>query len=107
MAEVTHYIYTLVPTRVEMVSAGPMPHEADVMKQHFLYLQELTEKGVVLLAGRTLNNDKKTFGICILRATSEAAAKEIMKNDPAVKSQVMQAELFPYRIALFNEAVAK
>ncbi len=107
MAAVTHYIYKLTPTRVGMVSESPTPHEADVVKQHFLYLTELTEKGVLLLAGRTLNNDEKTFGICILKASSASAAQEIMHNDPAVKNKVMQAELFPYRIALFNESAAK
>jgi uncharacterized protein YciI len=107
MTETKHYIYTLTPTRLEMVSTGPTPHEAEIVKQHFLYLKKLTEKAVVFLAGRTLNNDEKTFGICILRADSEAAAREIMHNDPAVKNKVMRAELFPYRIALFNEAVAK
>jgi uncharacterized protein YciI len=102
-----HYLYKLEPARLEMVTQGPTPREAEIVSQHFSYLQDLTQKGIVFLAGRTLNNDEKTFGICILRASSAEAARELMQNDPAVKQGVMRAELFPYRIALFNEAVAK
>jgi len=68
--------------------------------QHFDYLKALTVQGVVVLAGRTLNTDESSFGIVILTAASEDAARAIMHNDPAVKQGVMRAELFPYRIAL-------
>ncbi|WP_218673914.1 YciI family protein, partial [Candidatus Entotheonella palauensis] len=64
------------------------------------YLKQLTEQGVVILAGRTLNTDASSFGIVILQADSEATAHQVMQEDPAVKHEVMHAELFPYRIAL-------
>ncbi|MFL5803143.1 MAG: YciI family protein [Roseiflexaceae bacterium] len=53
-----------------------------------------------MLAGRTLNTDPSSFGIIILRADTEATARGIMEDDPAVQQGVMRAELFPYRIAL-------
>jgi uncharacterized protein len=68
--------------------------------QHFDYLKNLAEHGVVVLVGRTLNTDPSSFGIIILRADTEAAARGMMDNDPAVRQGVMRAELFPYRIAL-------
>jgi uncharacterized protein YciI len=70
--------------------------------EHFRYIQELVETGVVLLAGRTLNNDDKAFGIVIITAASESDAIGIMRNDPAVAKGVMDAEIFPYRIALWS-----
>ncbi len=54
------------------------------------------------MAGRTLNADERTFGIVIFQAPSEAAARDIMQSDPALKLGVMQAELFPYHIALWS-----
>lgn len=94
------YLYKIQPTRLEMLAAGPTPEEAEIVSQHFAYLRDLTEKGVVIMAGRTLNTDESSFGIVIFKADSKAAAQAIVDNDPAVKNRVMQAELYPYRIAL-------
>jgi uncharacterized protein YciI len=87
-----------------MLTHGPTPEEAEIVAQHFAYLKQLTEQGVVVLAGRTLNTDEKSFGIVIMQADSEEAARNVMLNDPAIKHQVMHAELYPYRIALMARA---
>jgi uncharacterized protein YciI len=100
MLDVTHYLYRIQPVRLEMLTHGPTTEEAEIVTQHFAYLTRLAEQGVVVLAGRTLNTDEKSFGIVIMRAASEDAARDVMQNDPAVKHQVMRAELYPYRIAL-------
>ena len=63
------------------------------------YLEGLAAQGVVMLAGRTTNNDDTTVGIVIVSAPDEAAAREIMKSDPFVKNKLMSATLFPFRIA--------
>ena len=104
MSDVTHYLYRIQPSRSEMLTHGPTPEEAEIVSQHFVYLKQLTEQGVVVLAGRTLNTDERSFGIVIVRADSEEAARTVMQNDPAVKHQVMRAELYPYRIALMAKA---
>ena len=100
MADVTHYLYKIQPSRIEMLTHGPTPEEAEIVAQHLTYLKQLAEEGVVVLAGRTLNADERSFGIVILQADSEEAARDVMQNDPAVQRQVMRAELYPYRIAL-------
>ena len=83
-----------------MLMEGPTQEEANIISQHFEYLTDLTEKGIVILAGRTLNTDETSFGIVIFNASSEKTALELMNNDPAVKHGVMKAQLFPYNIAL-------
>ncbi len=83
-----------------MLADGPSPEEQAVIAQHFAYLTELTEQGVVIMAGRTLNTDSSAFGIVIFRADSESEAIAIMQGDPAVGQGVMRAELYPYRVAL-------
>jgi uncharacterized protein YciI len=82
-----------------MLTNGPTAEEGEIVAQHFSYLKQLTEERVVVLAGRTLNTDEKSFGIVIIQADSEETARDVMRNDPAVKHQVMRAELYPYRIA--------
>lgn len=95
-----HWLYLLKPTRLGMVTEGPTPEEAETVSRHFAYLEDLTEKGLMILMGRTQNNDESTFGICIFEAQDESAARNIMENDPAVAGGVMRATLYPYKIAL-------
>jgi uncharacterized protein YciI len=102
MPDSSLFLYKIQPVRPEMLSAGPTPEEEEAVSRHFDYLQGLTEAGVVLLAGRTLNTDPSSFGIVIFRAGSEEAARQIVADDPAVKQRIMRAELYPYRIALLG-----
>jgi uncharacterized protein YciI len=96
------YLYRIQPSRLEMVTHGATDEEALILSEHFDYLKSLTEQGVVLVFGRTQNNDTSTFGITIFRAESEDAASAIMNNDPAVKKGIMGAQLFPYKVAGLN-----
>jgi len=89
-------------TRLEMLTEGPTPEEDEIVGKHFAYLKDLTEKGIMILMGRTQNNDESTFGIAIFEAEDEGAARAIMENDPAVVGEVMRATLYPYRVALMR-----
>jgi uncharacterized protein YciI len=101
------FLYVLRPTRLEMLTDGGTPDEERIVGEHFAHLQHLTEQGVAILLGRTLNNDERTMGIVIFNADDDAAAHAIMESDPAVVNGVMTAELFPYRVALIREANAR
>jgi uncharacterized protein YciI len=96
------FLYRIQPTRIGMLTEGPSEQESAVVGQHFAYLKELNAAGTVLMAGRTLNADERTFGIVVFVAESEAQAEELVRNDPAVKHGVMRAELFPYSVALWS-----
>ncbi|MCK8059312.1 MULTISPECIES: YciI family protein [unclassified Fusibacter] len=74
--------------------------DEEIVGEHFLNLKTLTEKGVVLLAGKTDRETDDGFGIVILKADSKEQAEEIMRKDPAVKKGIMTATLFEYQIAL-------
>ena len=97
------FLYKIQPTRSEMLSEGPTPEEDRTISAHFNYLKDLKEQGRLILAGRTLNDDPSSFGIVIFKAHSEAAAREVVDNDPAVNQGVMRAELYPYRVALITD----
>ena len=105
MAERQQYLYTIHPTRPKMLTDGPTPEESKVVAEHFAYLEKLTEEGTVILAGRTLNTDESSFGIVIFEASSEADAQVLMNSDPAVQKGVMQARLYPYRVALTRQVM--
>lgn len=76
------------------------PDESAVISRHFAYLADLTRRGSVLLAGRTL--DAPPIGIVILQAPTPQDAQAIVAADPAVAAAVFTAELRPYRVALAN-----
>ena len=100
------FLYTVRPSRVEMLTAGPTSDEARVLEGHASYIAGLAENGVVELAGRTQTTDAATFGIVVFRAADDDAAREIMEADPAVAAGVMEAELFPYRVAFRGREVS-
>ncbi len=97
------FLYTIQPTREELLTEGPTPKEERIIGLHYNYLKDLTDKNVLILAGRTQNVDPTSFGIVIYKAISEEKAREIMENDPAVKEGIFSAKLFPYKLSLFSK----
>ncbi|MBI5001249.1 MAG: hypothetical protein HZB92_06985 [Euryarchaeota archaeon] len=103
--EKKEWLYRIQPTRPGMLSEGPTEEEGRIVGEHFLYLKKLTAKGVVLLAGRTLNIDPSSFGIVIYLAENEKEAKRIFEEDPAVRAGVFKGEVYPYKIALAGKSL--
>ena len=101
------FLYRIQPVRPEMLTSGATENESKMVEEHFEYLKQLTNTGTVLLAGRTRNTDTSSFGIVLFQADNDESARRIMNNDPAVKGRVFRAELFPYRMALFNPKNSK
>ena len=104
MTATAQFLYRLRPTRPALLIEGPTFAECDTLAEHLAYLDELSDRGIVILAGRTQNADESAFGIVILQAESEEAARTVMAEDPAVRDGVMTAELFPYRVAVQRTA---
>ena len=100
MSDREQFIYTLKVRRLGQLTEGPTEEEKAIIARHYAYLKELAENGIAILVGRTQTADRDTFGIVIFEAASESEAMQIMADDPAVKEGVMQARLYPFRIAL-------
>ena len=96
------FIYTFEAVRPELVTDPDAWTEEDIetARAHFAYLQQATEEGTVILAGRA--QDGVGPAIVILEADSEEAACHFMENDPFVASGLMRASLHPYRVALMR-----
>lgn len=77
----------------------------ETVGKHFNHLKALTEKGTVIMAGRTdynVNNDN-VFGIVVFEAENLEEATKIMQSDPAVIGKVMSAEVHPFSVALMRK----
>ena len=104
MSAIDQFIYTIRPTRLEMLTEGPTAEETEIVSQHFEHLKTLAEKGIVVLAGRTQTADERTFGVVILNAATHDEAQDLVASDPAVREGVMGAELYPFRVAVMASA---
>lgn len=97
------YIYLIHPLRHEFFES-PTPQEVAVMDEHFEYLKQATQQGEVLLAGPCLD---ETFGVVVINAEDDEAARSFMLNDPCVKSNIMVAELHPMKVSLMSSSKRK
>ena len=94
------YILKLIPELLD--ENNWTEKENKIVQNHFENLQRLLKEGTLILAGKTDNMDETTFGIVILQTSTEKEARQLMLNDPTVKEGIITSELFPYRVALFN-----
>jgi uncharacterized protein YciI len=74
--------------------------DQEAVNKHFEYLKIQMHLGKMILAGRTQNDLKDTFGIVIFNAQDDEDAQNFMENDPSIMAGVMIGNLYPYAIAL-------
>lgn len=97
------YVLKLLP-RLLMESNWTDSDNA-VAGRHFAHLQSLLAEGKLILAGKTEGLDEETFGIIIFEAEDLESAQKQMKLDPAVQEGIMNAQLYPYTVALMKGKV--
>ena len=76
-----------------------------IVGKHFNHLKDLTNKGTVIMAGRSdydVSNEN-VFGIVVFEAENQEEATKLMNSDPAVIGKVMTAELHPFSVALMRK----
>ena len=94
------FLCTLRPTRLTMLTEGPTPEEIDTVARHFAYFTALAQRGDLVLAGRTLEDNDQTRGIAIYCADDADHARRLVSEDPAVAEGVMTATIQPFRVAV-------
>lgn len=67
------------------------------VSEHFEYLKKLKSDGILLMAGRF---SEVLIGLVLIQTETREEALQIMKADPAIKSQVFHGELYPWTIAI-------
>jgi uncharacterized protein YciI len=92
------FIYLIHPLR-EGFFENPTNEENLAVDAHYEYLRTGVESGQVLLAGPCMD---QTFGLVIFQAKDELAATDFMMKDPSVQTNVMIAELHPFKVSLLR-----
>ncbi|UCC19632.1 MAG: hypothetical protein JSV62_16280 [Promethearchaeota archaeon] len=99
MAEKKHFYAVIKPYRQDFI-INPKKEEDQIMSDHFLYLKSLLEQKKLYLAGPTLISEDP-FGLIILEVQTEQEARNLLENDPSVKSGIQQiTDLRPIRLSL-------
>ncbi|MFI5212240.1 MAG: YciI family protein [Ignavibacteria bacterium] len=98
MAGKLQFIYIIRPFKENFVQTAT-ESENEIMGHHFNYLQSMLSDGKLIMAGPETTGK---FGLCVIETGSEQEARDIMENDPAVKSGIVSAELYPYRVSLIR-----
>ena len=67
-----------------------------LFKGHMANIGRLAANGKLVVAGPMGKNDKNYRGIFIFNAKTVEEAKGLLATDPAVKSKLLDAELYPW-----------
>jgi len=99
MTKKRHFYVIIKPYRQDFVMS-PKEGEDKIMSDHFIYLKSLLKQKKLFLAGPTLIPDDP-FGLIILETETEEEAKNLLKNDPSVKTKIQEVVDFrPIRLSL-------
>jgi uncharacterized protein len=80
------------------------PVSEQPLKEHGSYMLSLYAKGVLKFAGPFTDD---AGGAVVLEVDSEAQAREIVANDPAVLTHVFVHELHPWRLMPWDQYLKK
>ena len=101
MIEKRHFLYQFIfGDRAELVTNPDAwtVEENQISADHYAYLKQALEDGVLIFAGRSL--DGIGPAVVVIEADTEEEANTFMLEDPFVKSELFGAELHPFRAAL-------
>jgi uncharacterized protein len=93
------WLVLLRPARPELPET-PTEEEAQIVGEHFAYLQSVCAAGKLVVAGPSHVEIGDTIGVCVYDVEDEAEVRAIVGADPAIVNGVMTAEVRPLRIAV-------
>jgi uncharacterized protein YciI len=88
------------------LKSGPRPEDMPALQGHVKFMRTLAEQGTCLFAGHTLTQDESSFGLLVVKADSEAAARKIMEADPMVQAGLVQGTVIPFGVATLGKDVS-
>ena len=97
-----HFLYRLIPPRPTF-PFDMTDGERAVMATHGSYWSELTEQGTCAIFGPVLD-PQDPWGLAIVEAETEGAAKAVFDADPAVTSGTCTFRFAPMHVAGMRQA---
>jgi len=91
------WLIRLIPPRPTFAS-DQTPAEKSAMQQHYAYWKDLNDKGICEFGGPVLDPNG-AYGILVVRADTEDAARALGAADPSVKAGINKVEVAEMRVA--------
>lgn len=88
--------YVLVILKSGSATNIPKTTQDSIFKGHMANINKLADEGKLIVAGPLGTNDKSYRGIFIFDVDNVEAAKLLVATDPVIKSQLMDAEYYPW-----------
>jgi hypothetical protein len=90
------FLYRLLPPRPTFAQ-DMSPEEAELMRRHVGYWQDLLDRGVAVAFG-PVHDPKEPWGLGVLDIDEEREARAIGDSDPAVQSSTCTYEVVPMEL---------
>src|SRR5437016_2879606 len=97
-----HFLFQLLPPRPTFAQ-DMNDEERKLMHEHAEYLQQLQERGLVPVYGPVFD-PKGAWGMAVFEVADENEVKELMSNDPTIKSSLHHYEIHPMRAIIKLQA---
>jgi len=88
------YVFCILKTGSNTTATAEEKNE--FFKGHMANITRLAKEGKLALAGPFMKNDRNYRGLYIFNVTTIEEAKELVATDPAVKANLLEAELTPW-----------
>lgn len=89
-----NYVFCLLKTGTNTTATDK--EKADLFQGHMDNIMRLAKENKLAIAGPFMKNDINYRGIFILNVTTIEEAKVLVDSDPAVKANLLEAELTPW-----------
>jgi len=89
-----------------LAKSGPRPEDMPALQDHVKYLRTLAEQGTSVFSGHTLTFDESAFGLLVVKADSEAAARKIMEADPIIRAGLVKGTVIPFGVGTLGKDVS-
>jgi uncharacterized protein YciI len=106
------YVFCILKTGSN-ITATP-EEKSNLFKGHMANINRLAKEGKLVVAGPFMKNDKNYRGLYIFNVNTIEEAKALVATDPAVKANLLEAELTPWygtaalqEILKIHEKIAK
>jgi uncharacterized protein YciI len=89
-----HYVFCILKTGSN--TTATTEEKNNLFKGHMANITKLAKEGKVALAGPFMKNDRNYRGIYVFNVSTIEEAKELVATDPAIKANLLEAELTPW-----------
>ncbi|MBF4472458.1 MULTISPECIES: YciI family protein [Flavobacterium] len=98
------YVFCILKTGSN--TTATTEEKSSLFKGHMANITKLAQEGKLVVAGPFMKNDRNYRGLYIFNVATIEEAKTLVSTDPAVKSNLLEAELTPwYGTAALQETV--